>query len=103
MTTMTFTVTNELIYWRGPSPFHFVTVPTRESTTLREAAADITYGWGVLPTQATIGDTEFTTSLFPKDGLYLVPVKDKVRRAEGLELGDIVTVQLEFDLERGTK
>jgi len=96
-------ITNELIYWRGPSPFHFVTVPARESKALRESAAEITYGWGVLPTTATIGETEFTTSLFPKDGLYLVPVKVKVRRAEGLELGDIVTVRMEFDLERGTK
>ena len=96
-------ITNELIYWRGPSPFHFVTVPARESKVLQESSAEITYGWGCLPTTATIGDTEFTTSLFPKDGVYLVPVKNKVRRAEDLELGDIVTVRLEFDLEGGTK
>ena len=42
----------------------------------------------------TIVKPSITTSLFPKDGGYLVPVKDAVRRAEGLEQGDVVTVQL---------
>jgi hypothetical protein len=32
--------------------------------------------------------------LFPKDGRYIVPVKASVRRAEGLELDDVVTVRL---------
>jgi hypothetical protein len=32
--------------------------------------------------------------LFPKDGRYIVPVKDVVRTAEGLVEGDMVTVQL---------
>ena len=31
--------------------------------------------------------TEWTTSLFPKDGRYIVPVKTSVRGAEGLEWG----------------
>jgi hypothetical protein len=34
------------------------------------------------------------TALFPKDGRYVVPVKDAVRKAEGLVLGDTVAVQL---------
>jgi hypothetical protein len=36
----------------------------------------------------------FETSLFPKDGGYLVPIKDVVRKAEGLVLGDTVLVEL---------
>ena len=35
-----------------------------------------TYGWGVIPVVARIGDVEFETSLFPKDGGYLLPLKD---------------------------
>jgi len=50
---------------------------------------------GVIPVHVRIGKTEFTTSLFPKDGRYLVPVKASVRKAENLEKGDKVTVQLE--------
>jgi hypothetical protein len=54
----------------------------------------VTYGWGMIPLRARIGATEWATSLWPKEGLYIVPVKDAVRRAEGLDVGDTVTVRL---------
>ncbi|HEX2989748.1 MAG TPA: DUF1905 domain-containing protein, partial [Anaerolineales bacterium] len=56
----------------------------------------VTYGWGVIPVHVRIGSTEYTTSLFPKDGRYLVPVKASVRKAEDLQEGDTVTVRLEI-------
>ncbi len=84
----------ELWFWRGPAPWHFVTVPDEESRELERAAAAVSYGWGMIPVSARIGRTDWTTSLWPKDGRYLVPVKTQVRRAEGLELGDQVTVAL---------
>ncbi|SFH29581.1 protein of unknown function [Actinopolymorpha cephalotaxi] len=49
----------------------------------------------MIPVAARIGATEWATSLWPKDGGYIVPVKAGVRRAEGLELGDVVTVGLD--------
>ena len=49
---------------------------------------------GHVPVTAQIGETGWTTSLFPKDRRYVVPVKALVRKAEGLELGDLVTVRL---------
>ena len=54
----------------------------------------VTYGWGMIPVRVRIGGTVFETSLFPKDGRYVVPVKDIVRKAEGLAEGDVVTVEL---------
>ena len=84
----------ELWFWRGPSPFHFVTVPDVESGTLKATSGLVSYGWGMIPVTAQIRETEWTTSLFPKDGRYVVPVKDAVRRAEELEVGDLVTVRL---------
>ena len=84
----------ELIYWRGPSPWHFVPVPEAESAELQAVSAHVSYGWGVIPVTARIGETSWTTSLFPRDGAYLVPIKDWVRKAEGLELGDAVRVAL---------
>ena len=86
--------TGEIWPWRGPSPYHFITVPDEESAALQAASPSLTYGWGMIPVSVTIGSTAWTTSLFPKDGRYLVPVKDSVRKAEDLELGDIVTVRL---------
>jgi hypothetical protein len=90
-------VSGEVWFWRGPSPYHFVTVPEAESARLRAASARVTYGWGMIPAQAQIGSTRWTTSLFPKDGGYLVPLKDRVRDAEQIDLGDTVTVRLAVD------
>ena len=86
--------TGEIWFWRGPAPHHFITVPDEECGALEAASAFVTYGWGMIPVAAQIGATEWTTSLFPKDGRYIVPVKASVRNAEGLGLGDIVTVRL---------
>ena len=90
----------ELWYWRGPSPFHFVTVPDAESAEIEAVSPMVSYGWGCIPVEGTVGETVFTTSLFPKDGGYLVPIKNKVRMAEDLELGDMVDVQLRIDVGR---
>lgn len=84
--------------WRGPSPYYFVTVPVDESAHLEGLSSLVSYGWGMIPVEATIGVTRWTTSLFPKDGLYVVPLKDAVRRAEGIGVGDIVSVQLGIPL-----
>lgn len=84
----------ETWFWRGPAPWHFVTVPDAECGEIEAAAAFVTYGWGMIPVSAHIGRTDWKTSLWPKDGQYIVPVKTSVRTAEGLELGDIVTVRL---------
>lgn len=91
---MDLSFSGEIWYWRGPSPFHFVTVPDPESAELHDAAASVTYGWGMIPVIATTGATSWTTSLFPKGGGYLVPIKADVRRAERLELGDHIDVHL---------
>ena len=49
---------------------------------------------GVIPVRAVVGETTWETSLFPKDGRYLLPLKDVVRRSEGLEDGDVITVSM---------
>jgi hypothetical protein len=88
----------EVWFWRGPSPYHFVTVPEDESDELQETAALVTYGWGMIPVEARIGSTRWTTSLFPKNGGYVVPLKDLVRNAEGIDVGDTVTLRLSVDI-----
>jgi len=84
----------EIWFWRGPSPFHFVTVPEEESQDIEAISGEVTYGWGCIPVRARVGKTKFTTSLFPKDGGYIVPIKAAVRKSEQLELGDMVDVRL---------
>jgi hypothetical protein len=89
----------EIWFWRGPSPFHFVTVPEAESVEIRAVSALVTYGWGVIPVGVEIGNTSWTTSLFPKDDGYVVPIKAAVRKAEALELGDLVHIVVTIDLK----
>jgi len=86
----------EVIFWRGPSPYHFITVPEEQSAALESASPTVSYGWGCIPVTARIGSTRWQTSLFPKDDLYLVPVKVAVRTVERLELGDVVRVRLDI-------
>lgn len=87
--------TAEVFEWRGPAPYHFVAVPADLAADIAEVASAVTYGWGMIPVSVRIGDTEFTTSLWPKKGTYYVPLKDAVRNAEGFELGDLVDVALQ--------
>ena len=87
-----------LFEWRGPAPYHFVAVPEDEAEQIQETAAAVTYGWGMIPVTVTIGDTTWTTSLWPKDGRYVVPLKDKIRAAEGIELEMVVDVRLRIEI-----
>jgi hypothetical protein len=90
----------EIWFWRGPSPFHFVTVPDAEADLMRAEWGFASYGWGMLPVTVRIGATTFTTSLFPKDGRYVVPIKDVVRRAEQLDEGDEPRLTVTLRLKR---
>ena len=89
-----------VIEWRGPAPYHFVALPDWVAEQIAVVARAVSYGWGMIPVAATVGETDFTTSLFPKDGGYVVPLKDKVRDAEELDVGDVVTVRLTIDVDR---
>ena len=84
----------ELWFWRGPAPWHFVSVPEDDCQQLEATSAFVSYGWGMIPVDARIGETGWKTSLWPKDGGYIVPVKADVRRAEGIDVGDLVVVRL---------
>lgn len=96
---MEFVFTGRVLEWRGPSPYYFVPVPDEESADIREVAAMATYGWGVIPVEARIGEVAFETSLFPRDGGYLLPVKNAVRKPQGLSVGDDVTVEMTVRLQ----
>jgi len=90
--------TGDVWHWRGPSPYHFVTVPEEESAALEDVAPMVSYGWGMIPVSAQVGETRWTTSLFPKDGGYVVPLRDAIRRAEQIEVGQTVSLRLSVDV-----
>ena len=84
----------EIIEWRGPAPYLFAPIPDAHVGEIRYGALSESYGWGVVPVVAQIGSTEFATSLFPRAGTYLLPIKVAVQKAEHVGLGDRVHVAL---------
>ncbi len=88
-----FSVTGEIIYWRGPAPFHFVQVGAEDAAVIKKQSKMLSYGWGVIYMHGLVGKTEFESAIFPKDGLYRIPIKNVLREAEKLELGDEITVK----------
>ena len=87
-----------IFQWRGPAPYLFVAVPEKESANIKAVSKLVTYGWGVIPVMVKVGKTEWKTSLFPKDGRYLVPIKMLAQKAEKLNDGDEVRLRLELNL-----
>jgi hypothetical protein len=85
----------KIFYWRGPAPFLFVAVPEEPSRDIKAISNMVTYGWGVIPVHVRIGKTEWKTSLFPKEGRYLVPIRMSVQKLENLKVDDTVIIHLE--------
>lgn len=83
----------QVVEWRGPAPYYYVPMPVEDAEDLKDAARGLEY-WGQVAVTATIGETTFTTALFPKDGTYLLPLKAAIRRAEEIDLDDVVSVAL---------
>jgi len=92
---MEFAFTGAVISWRGPAPFVFLEVPEDVSADVKEAARGMEY-WGQVAVEARIGETGFRTALFPKDGRYLLPLKAVVRRAEVIDVGQVLEAQMEL-------
>ncbi len=78
--------------WRGPAPYYNISVPDHLLEELRSQAQLASYGWGVVPVRAESLGVSFTTSLFPREGGFLIPLKKSVREALQVSSGDTVTV-----------
>lgn len=90
---MTLRFSGTVISWRGPAPYLFVPLPAELSAALK-TDPHLSYGWGCIPAQASIGRTTFSTSLMPRQGTYLLPLKMAVQRAELVEAGTVLHVEL---------
>ncbi len=99
------THTGPLWRWTGNSngTWHFLTIDGAAGEALSATALmqrlemGRRAGFGSLRVKARIGDSQFSTSVFPsKTTGWLLPVKATVRKDEGLAEGDSVTVTLEI-------
>ncbi len=83
-----------VIEWRGPAPFFYAPVPSQHTISIERVKKQASYGWGVIPVEAEIAGIRFTTSLFPKNGTYLLPIKLAVRKRTGITVGDAIDVDM---------
>lgn len=98
MTSMDFEFEGSVIEWRGPAPFYFLRIPEDESADIKLAAKGLEY-WGQVPVVVCIGSTTFATALFPKDGRYLIPLKDVVRKSADIHVDEVLSVGLSVGRE----
>jgi hypothetical protein len=89
-----FSFTATIIYWRGPAPFFYVPLPPAEAERIREISKFVTYGWGMIPVEATINGVTFTTAMFRKNDTYYLPLKDAVRKQCGVTADDVVSIEM---------
>jgi hypothetical protein len=93
---MKFEISGTVIEWRGPAPFYFVPTPIEVTEEIEIYKRELTYGWGVIPAKVTIGTTTVTTSLIPREGSFYIPLKDALRKPNGIALGDKIKLVLEL-------
>ena len=91
---MELSFTGEVIEWRGPAPFYFVAIPESFGAEIKLYANQLSYGWGVIPVIGKLQGREFNTSLIPRGGVYLLPLKNAVRLPAGLSAGDLAEIEL---------
>ena len=73
----------------------FATLPEELSLELRELPAP-PRGFGSLRVRATIGATNWATSIFFSGGAFVLPLKRAVREERGISEGDVITVELDI-------
>jgi hypothetical protein len=90
----------ELWLWdaRRLDSWTFVSLPAEASDEIRDRTDGRRRGFGSARVRATIGGSTWQTSIFPDAarGVYVLPVKRDIRKAEALDAGDTAAVTVEL-------
>lgn len=91
----------QLWEYEGEASWHFVTLPEEIGDEIRARTAERKRAFGSVPVDVSIGETRWSTSLFPdsKTQSYVLPIKKSVRSSEGVVAGDIVDVEIDLKLD----
>ncbi len=105
MIDLDFNFTGELWEWHAKGDvrsgsWHFVTLPNDISHDIKAFTKHRKSGFGSVRVKAKIGETSWTTSLFPskEKGAYLLPVKKSVRKTEMLSKGVLIDISINIAL-----
>lgn len=88
-----------MVLWSGDkASWHFIKLTGDVVGEIHLASMGMTGGFGSVKVKATIGTTSWSTSVFPdkKSAGFVLPVKAAVRKAEGINAGDHITLTLEI-------
>lgn len=96
MATGSYTLTSKVFVYPGMSAWRFLGIPEAQGEEIKKEFGSRAKGWGSLFVSVTIGKTTWDTSIFPdkKSGSYLLPLKAKIRKAEGITDDSTVTFTL---------
>ncbi len=103
MIDLSFAFTGKCWLWQSEkAAWHFVTLPKDKSEEIaffNESMQMKKRGWGSVRVIATVGATEWKTSIFPqKEGHYILPIKAEVRKKENILVDNDVSVMLNIDV-----
>lgn len=93
----TFTIQSEVWLYNGPSAWHFLTLPKKESAAIRELfRGSKRRGFGSIRIEATLNGHTWRSSIFPdsRAGAYLVPLNLTARRRADVAAGDTVQIKI---------
>jgi len=97
MIDLDFTFESEVWLWQAEKgAWHFVTLPHEMSEDIKVFTKHLARGFKSVKVQVTIGETSWSTSIFPskQNGSYILPLKAAVRKAEDFGVGDRVKIDL---------
>ncbi|WP_432994049.1 DUF1905 domain-containing protein [Dactylosporangium sp. CA-233914] len=89
----------ELWLWdaRKGDSWTFVSLPAEASDEIRDRTAGVRRGFGSLRVRVRVGTSQWATSIFPGgDGVYVLPVKRAIRKAQSLDVGDTAAFTVEL-------
>jgi len=80
---------------RRTDAWTFVSLPADLADDILDAVS-VQRGFGSVRVEASVGSTTWRTSVFPsaEQRTFVLPVKRAVRRAEGVDVGDVLGVRL---------
>ncbi len=94
---MQLTFDAELTPWDSNPKMILVALPTDDSDAIDDVVSHVG-GFGSVKVKVQLGGTAWSTSLFPSKELetYIMPVKQAVRKAEDVDVGDIAQFTIEI-------
>lgn len=98
-------IKSKIVVYPGMGGWRFLVLPQKDAKEIKEKYGKYTKGWGSLPVHITIGKSQWETSIFPdkKLGTYLLPLKAKIRKAEGITDKTNVQFNLKINTARDGK